>query len=226
MSAHSHFRRPWLHSVLQLPALLIAALPCLSQAEVVISELMYHPSSENPAEEYIELYNTGAQPVAIGGNFLTNQLTNQNKQLIPPLGFIGGSGAARWQNWIANSAADATLDGEQDGANNLLEFAFNLNPQLSDIAASTVTSGLPTAQLVTVPGGQSLEVTFLRRKPPGGSTLTYAAQFSSDLTAWSAGLAPTITSVDAEWERIVVRDSAPAASGRRCVRVTVTTVQP
>ena len=282
---------------------------------VKLNEWITNPTA---GADFLELYNTAAQPVALGGNYLTDDLSDRRKQLIPPLSYIGGTGAARWQSWTAdndaggtpghtnftlddyealglytstgvaldlqaldvspagqsrgrfadgtatisaltptpgtanveavtdsdtdddgipdawelahglnpNSAADATLDGEQDGANNLLEFAFNLNPQLSDIAASTATTGLPTAQLVTVPGGQSLEVTFLRRKPPGGSTLTYTAQFSNDLTAWSTGLAPTVTSVDAEWERIVVRDSAPAASGRRCVRVTVTTVQP
>ena len=47
--------------------------------------------------DFLELYNTGATPVALGGNYLTDQLTNKTKHLIPPLSFIGGSGAARWQ---------------------------------------------------------------------------------------------------------------------------------
>ncbi len=34
---------------------------------VVISEIMYHPSSENPLEEYIEIYNQGASAINLGG---------------------------------------------------------------------------------------------------------------------------------------------------------------
>ena len=120
-----------------------------------------------------------------------------------------------------NSAADATLDGDKDGLNNLIEFAFNLNPQIADAAAGSLTSGLPTAQLVTVPGGKSLEVTFLRRKPPGGSSLSYTARFSGDLSTWIAGLTPSVVSIDAEWERVTVRDSAAVTSGRRFVSVSV-----
>ncbi|MDB6078939.1 MAG: hypothetical protein JWO82_2686, partial [Akkermansiaceae bacterium] len=36
-------------------------------ADVMISEIMYHPASEKPAEEYIELYNSGTAGVAVGG---------------------------------------------------------------------------------------------------------------------------------------------------------------
>jgi hypothetical protein len=39
---------------------------------VVINELMYHPSSENPAEEYIELYNRGTSTVNLAGWQFTN----------------------------------------------------------------------------------------------------------------------------------------------------------
>jgi hypothetical protein len=36
-------------------------------AQVRISEIMYHPSSENPAEEYLELVNISATNVALAG---------------------------------------------------------------------------------------------------------------------------------------------------------------
>jgi VCBS repeat-containing protein len=39
---------------------------------IVINELMYHPSSENDAEEWIEIYNTGAANVNLAGWQFTN----------------------------------------------------------------------------------------------------------------------------------------------------------
>jgi hypothetical protein len=46
---------------------LLALLPALLRADVVISEIMYHPSSERTTEEYIELHNTGTSPVSLSG---------------------------------------------------------------------------------------------------------------------------------------------------------------
>jgi hypothetical protein len=57
---------------------------------------------------FFELYNTGAQPVALGGNYLTDQLADKTKSLIPPLSFIGGSGGARWRALIADNDGGAT----------------------------------------------------------------------------------------------------------------------
>ena len=57
------------------PVLLLLALLTAARAEVVINEIMYHPSSENPAEEYVELYNSGAAPVALTGWRFTNGVT-------------------------------------------------------------------------------------------------------------------------------------------------------
>lgn len=39
----------------------------VSRAEVVISEIMYHPLGENSAEEYIEVHNNGGVPVDVSG---------------------------------------------------------------------------------------------------------------------------------------------------------------
>ena len=39
----------------------------LPQARVVINEIMYHPSSESPADEFIELFNAGSRPVDLTG---------------------------------------------------------------------------------------------------------------------------------------------------------------
>jgi hypothetical protein len=42
-------------------------LPTFLRAEVVINEIMYHPSSEKTTEEYIELHNTGTTAVTMDG---------------------------------------------------------------------------------------------------------------------------------------------------------------
>jgi hypothetical protein len=55
-----------------LPVLL---LPALLRADVVINEIMYHPSSERTTEEYIELHNTGVAAVNLGGWSFTSGVT-------------------------------------------------------------------------------------------------------------------------------------------------------
>jgi len=55
-----------------LPALLIPAVTYSAHAEVLISEIMYHPASEKPAEEFIELCNTSLASVDGGGWRFTN----------------------------------------------------------------------------------------------------------------------------------------------------------
>ncbi|HEY2251869.1 MAG TPA: hypothetical protein VGH74_12440, partial [Planctomycetaceae bacterium] len=69
---------------------------------VKVNEWLANPSA---LPTWFELYNTDVHPVAIGGNYLTDQLTNKTKYLLPPLSFIGGSGSARWLPFIADNDA-------------------------------------------------------------------------------------------------------------------------
>ncbi len=55
------------------------------------------------ANDFFELRNNGTLPVDIGGNYLTDRVTQQFQFVIPPLTFIGTSGSARWQVWSADS---------------------------------------------------------------------------------------------------------------------------
>ena len=57
---------------------------------------------------WFEIFNTGAQPILIGGNYFTDNLTNRTKFLVPPLTFIGGNGGSRWQQWFADNNNTAT----------------------------------------------------------------------------------------------------------------------
>src|SRR5262245_11071646 len=52
-------RRSILHELLESRDMLTASM--------VISEIMYHPSSNNVAEEYVELLNTTAAPINLSG---------------------------------------------------------------------------------------------------------------------------------------------------------------
>ena len=49
-----------------LTLLMMVVLPAFS-GQVVINEIMYHPASENPLEEYIELHNRGTNAVDLSG---------------------------------------------------------------------------------------------------------------------------------------------------------------
>ena len=53
----------------------LLALSAAVRADVMINEIMYHPSSENPADEYIELYNSGVLPVTLTGWKFTSGVT-------------------------------------------------------------------------------------------------------------------------------------------------------
>jgi hypothetical protein len=114
-----------------------------------------------------------------------------------------------------------TADPDHDGAINLVEFAFNLNPLAADAIPATAigTAGLPFPKIVAIAGGRAVEINFLRRKGTTAAGLIYTAKFSADLQTWSAGLAPTVTPIDADWDRVTVRDSAAASTPRRFARV-------
>ena len=106
--------------------------------------------------------------------------------------------------------SDPAADPDHDGVPNLTEFAYNMDPNVADPFPLKPggKAGLPAPYLVPVTGGNALEVEFIRRKAAAAAGLTYTAQFTSDITgAWVNGFAPTVTSIDADWERVRMRDS-------------------
>lgn len=68
---------------------LLAVATC-ARADVVINEIMYHPSSENTAEEYIELFNSGGTSVDLTGWRLTSgvQFAFPNGRTIAAGGYL------------------------------------------------------------------------------------------------------------------------------------------
>lgn len=118
-----------------------------------------------------------------------------------------------------NSAPNADPDG--DGADNLAEFAYNLNPLAGDSGSVTLsgTNGLPAASYLSGVSGGVLEVQFIRRKGSTAAGLTYAIQFSGDLSSWVPGLAPAVGEINPDWERVTVRDAAAGSDQSRFARV-------
>jgi len=136
-----------------------------------------------------------------------------------------GNAYTQWASGLGLTAGNSapTDDPDLDGAVNLIEFAFNLNPLLSDAepAAPAALSGLPNGGAVVGPDGMVMELNFLRRKPPAGTGLTYEAQFGDTLTDWGPGHAPTVAPVNGDWERVTVHDNVAAGPSRRFARMLV-----
>jgi len=119
-------------------------------------------------------------------------------------------------------------DADHDGVASLIEYAFNLDPMVAGppvylVAGAGSTAGLPAVYLIVDDTGrQRLRIEYLRRV---GAGLTYIPEFASGLGPddWvPATNPPTVTPIDAQWERCVVDDSLPAAQARcRFARVVV-----
>lgn len=87
-----------------------------------------------------------------------------------------------------NAADD--FDADSDGLENLLEFAFGLNPHQADaqnllLTGSTLTRrGTPEVWLANIPNGVDYRATFGRLRNYLAAGLTYTVQFSADLATW------------------------------------------
>ena len=94
-----------------------------------------------------------------------------------------------------------------DGVCNLLKFAFNMNPAGPDtrtLVKGTGTAGLPAFTLDRS-GAETFTVEFLRRKD---GALVYTPKRSTNLGSFVPMTGTTtVTSIDATWERVVVKEA-------------------
>ena len=87
-----------------------------------------------------------------------------------------------------------------------------MNPISADykiLQAGNETYGLPFISLIPSGTESVLQIEYIRRKAETNPQISYFPEFSSSLTSgeWDASLsAETVTSIDAEWERVVVSD--------------------
>lgn len=101
-------------------------------AQVRISEVMYHPASENPAEEYIELRNVAGTNVNLAGWRFTKGIsfTFSNNLVLPPNGILvvvakSGAFSAKypavtnfvgdWVGQLSNTDEDLRLENSSGG---------------------------------------------------------------------------------------------------------------
>jgi photosystem II stability/assembly factor-like uncharacterized protein len=92
-------------------------------------------------------------------------------------------------------------DPDGDGLKNLVEFAQNTNP-LNATNPSLAPGGNGGTPLFVKSGG-TMRYEYLRRKASTNPGVTYAAESSEDMEAWTPLVGvPQVTSVDALWERV------------------------
>src|SRR5439155_15595901 len=119
-----------------------------------VNEWMANPSS---GDDWFEIYNSGSSPVALGGLFLTDDLTDRTQSPIQPLSFIG-SGGNGYIQFIADGHAENGADHVSFKLNNGGEQIGIFSP------SGTLLNGITfTAQTKGISQG---------RFPDGGSAIT------------------------------------------------------
>ena len=142
-----------------------------------------------------------------------------------PSGPVPATGYEAWKLALFSStqAADPLVSGldadpDGDGANNLVEYAFNGNPLIPGVA------GKPQRESLTDGGQEYLAIRYQRRK--GDTTLSTTAESTADLSAinWSGMGVPMglPTPVGTDYEEVVYRAPASKAeAARQFMRVKV-----
>ena len=122
--------------------------------------------------------------------------------------------------------SDPQGDLDNDGVENLLEFALNLDPIFSEPAwmiPNTGLRGLPVVRAETILGVDRVTIEFVRRTVASASGLTYTPQFSSDLEDWAAVGTESVEVINPRWERVKVVDPlAMSGTEKRFARLRVT----
>lgn len=118
------------------------------------------------------------------------------------------NGLSRYNSSDAQASA-----GDSDGISNFLEFAFGLNPNLTDGGSlvADVPNGLlnqrgqPTVWYQSATTGTDFRALFIRRKNAVDAGLIYTPQFSGDLLSWTnSSVTPTVIADAGEVELVSV----------------------
>jgi len=111
---------------------------------------------------------------------------------------------------IQGSGLADTGDNDGDGVVNLLEFGFGTDPagRPSGPASMEVVNGVITRHgtpTTLAAAGGAMQALFGRRKDRSSAGLSYAVQFSADLSIWETStVTPTVIADDGEIESVTV----------------------
>jgi hypothetical protein len=135
-----------------------------------ISALRINEWMADPADgsDWFELLNTDSQPVALGGLFLTDNLTDKTRSPIEPLSFLG-VGADAFLQFIADGKADAGADHVSFSLKKTGGALGVFSPsgaQLDAIAYGAQTTGISQGRL---PDGSPTFVAFVTTPTPAAS---------------------------------------------------------
>lgn len=123
---------------------------------------------------------------------------------------------------MAETTPDMSQDHDNDGISNLLEYAFNLDPNAANShnLSPATNSGLPSIAVIEDPqNGPTLQMQYLRRPNSG---LTYHVQFGSTINDFvNTSNDPVIETLADGWERCTMTDPAGPGHNRRFGRVLI-----
>ena len=128
---------------------------------------------------------------------------------------------------LTGSNALPTATPYNDGVKNLLKYAFNMNLSGADtrgLVPGTGTLGLPSITSTASGATTTLRVEFIRRI---GSGLVYTPKRSSDLSgaSWiTLSATPSVTYIDATWERVLCVEPLTTATTPTCFGVVEVTL--
>jgi hypothetical protein len=124
------------------------------------------------------------------------------------------------QRQMGNTGPLEDFDG--DGLQNILEWAFGLNPTVLDHwQPGDGPTGMPVIEKSDDQGGK-LTVSYLRRKNAAAAGVTYRVEFASAVGGtWVEANGEGVNSLNTEWERVTVVDPATVAPNRRFARVAI-----
>lgn len=128
---------------------------------------------------------------------------------------------------VSSSVTGYSSDSDADGNPLLLEYAFNLDPTVSDRQSLIPGTGIASSPVMTlVQNGEDefLQLEFIRRKSGTNPQITYIPEINDSLDplTWTTMTGEQVTSIDQTWERVIVTDPVSVESeSRRFGRVRV-----